>query len=650
MDYVATCPRCGAPPKKDKAGAAKPCPCAFAVPPPTDQSHLLPLPWLVGIVALLGGAGAVLVAFSTHQPPAAAEAPEPTQLHMPAANAAAAPEPSRLMARVPALEEEADETPAEEPPPPLPVLHAPAVEPGRLHMPAPVPEGPPRRNRASEQDLLRQLALAEEVALGKSGANLYESYVRHIARNGDKSGSKGVADHSVLMRLRPDLARLGLRDGPSSMLPGKAAAELGVLSRKLRAYLQATAPSWPNSTERDLVALRERMRADLRGKRPEWLRAEAVPALNQLLMAQDAPTRGLLVELLAAIPQPAATKALVQRAVYDLNPDVRDRAAEALRGRDPETWRPLLLKAFNYPWAPPADFAAEALVKLKDTGAVSELITKLRDPHPGRPSITPDRRVVIREVVKINHEHSCMICHAPAVRGDEPVIGLDPVNTRPANPFATGPGYQERKNPVTAAAATAAAAVGKQRIPNWVRADVTFLRQDFSVTFPLPLPNPPVRFDYVVRTRPLDGAEWKRWKGTPEVDNPQREAILFALRELTGQDYGSTTDRWVKAFPDAEPDARAAKLAERLVRAEPIARLGMVQVYQAGKGVEYTWALARAIPRLSGPPKETTRLALAQRLEKATTEELQKCLEDRDPEVRRAAEAARARKKDPVGD
>jgi hypothetical protein len=501
-----------------------------------------------------------------------------------------------------------------------------------------------RRNLTNEDQLRLQLAGAVKVGLGKSGVSLYERYVKHGRRNDGTAGSKGVADATALLRLRPDLATLGLRDGPRSMLPPKAAAELGVLSRKMRAYLQLIAPVGLDGQTRDLVALRDRLRADMRGRKPEWLRAEAVPAINQMLMAEDAPTRRLLVELLAEIPQKPATLALAQRAAFDLNAEVRAAAVAALKGRDPEAWRPALLKALSYPWPPPADFAAEALAHLEDTAAVPELITMLRDPPAGRPVITPDRRVVIREVVKINHNHNCMLCHAPAFRGDEPVIGVDPVNTRPANPLATGPSYQEKKNPVTATAATAAAAIGKQRIPNWVRADITFLRQDFSVSIPVAPPIPAVRFDFAVRTRPLDGPEWKRWQSMPEDGNPQREAVLFALRALTGKNPGTSTSDWLREFPLAEAEARSAKLTDRLVRAEPIARLGMLQTYQVKTGIEYTWALGKAIPRLTGPAKEAARLTLIQRLAKGPEEDLQKHLEDADPELRRAAEAARARK------
>src|SRR5262249_43326781 len=157
------------------------------------------------------------------------------------------------------------------------------------------------------------------------------------------TGAKGPADATHIWSLRPDLMTLPMRDGSPALLGRKSAGELGVLSRKLHVYLDAIAPSGPNG--RPMELLRERLRQDLRGKKPEWLRAEAVPTLTQMLMAEDAPTRGLLVELLAAIPQKPATVALAQRAVFDLDADVRTAATRALKGRDPEAWRPVLLRA-----------------------------------------------------------------------------------------------------------------------------------------------------------------------------------------------------------------------------------------------------------------------------------------------------------------
>jgi hypothetical protein len=76
------------------------------------------------------------------------------------------------------------------------------------------------------------------------------------------------------------------------------------------------------------------------------------------------------------------------------------------------------------------------------------------------------------------------------------------------------------------------------------------LRQDFSEPLTVEHPGPwPYyqRFDFCVRTRRLSQAEWAEMTRRPAA-NPQREAILFALRELTGLDAGGTSAAWRSAI------------------------------------------------------------------------------------------------------
>jgi hypothetical protein len=90
-------------------------------------------------------------------------------------------------------------------------------------------------------------------------------------------------------------------------------------------------------------------------------------------------------------------------------------------------------------------------------------------------------------------------------------------------------------------------------VGNFVRADVTFLKQDFSLMLPVKMPDnwPEVqRFDYLVRKRPLTDRELKdllardEERGGKASSYPQREAVLFALRELTGADPGDSAEDW----------------------------------------------------------------------------------------------------------
>ena len=87
---------------------------------------------------------------------------------------------------------------------------------------------------------------------------------------------------------------------------------------------------------------------------------------------------------------------------------------------------------------------------------------------------------------------------------------------------------------------------------DFVRADITYLRQDFSSIERVAKPEkwPELqRFDYVARTRELTveelaAHEEKRRSKPAATSYPQREAVLFALRELTGQDAGENSTDW----------------------------------------------------------------------------------------------------------
>jgi hypothetical protein len=180
-------------------------------------------------------------------------------------------------------------------------------------------------------------------------------------------------------------------------------------------------------------------------------------------------------------------------------------------------------------------------------------------------------------------------------------------------------------------------------IPVLVRGDITYLRQDFSAQLPVPrgiLVRPlNVRFDYMVRTRVISQAEAAqiRKEAGDRTTYPQREAVLYALRKLTGQDAGNTTQAWLERFPRAEQDLEATRLSGQLVRSSGVPRDLLLQKLRDNKGAVNTVALASAIPSLSGPFQEKARQALVERLTRMTSETLRDYLRDEDPEVRRAA-------------
>ena len=87
----------------------------------------------------------------------------------------------------------------------------------------------------------------------------------------------------------------------------------------------------------------------------------------------------------------------------------------------------------------------------------------------------------------------------------------------------------------------------------FVRADRTYLRQEFSV--PLPVKNHGVwpevqRYDFLVRTREVSAQEASSYRQLLQPNasdaSPYRRAALSALRELTGLDAEPTAAAWRK--------------------------------------------------------------------------------------------------------
>src|SRR5262249_26977044 len=112
----------------------------------------------------------------------------------------------------------------------------------------------------------------------------------------------------------------------------------------------------------------------------------------------------------------------------------------------------------------------------------------------------------------------------------------------------------------------------------FVRADVTYLQQDFSVFQPVTKPNnwpDNQRHDYLVRTRPALTADLKAPAGDAGKSE-YRQAVLFALRELTGTDAGPAVQDWKQAFP--HPD-KLVKLQAGFKQAEGITLDGDGNVY-----------------------------------------------------------------------
>jgi HEAT repeat protein len=537
------------------------------------------------------------------------------QLTAPAAPVAPAPSRPKESRPAPAA---APAAPAPAPGQPEPTP-APQAPPTKVEPPAPAAEAPKKaeqswaekwrekgRDPATDEDLRKQLLDAPEVALDAVPGSA--AMLLRAAR--PRLGGAGGGDVApLLMARRLDLAGLRPRMGKDCQLGKEHAEHLQALSRKLRLHLEASIPGAVNGTVPDPRPDPEKLRARLLGdgEKSEWLQAEAIPTLLQLLMAENKSVRLILVDLLAQIPGRQAAEALAARALFDLHPQVREAAVTALKDRPAKEYEPALLRGFQYPWAPVADHAAEALVLLGDHGAVPGLVALLEDKDVSRPYSVPvgkGKVTLVQELVRINHLGNCLLCHAPSFNRNDLVRGRVPIAGQPLPAPVSTPKYYE----------------GSQGV--FVHADTTYLKQDFSVCQPVPHPGPwPTyqRYDYMVRLRQVAGPELTAWQKTlkklPAL-SPRQEALLFALRELTGKDLGSLPESWkdMLVFIPARPAGAPEKVEEpALVSPAGADRPGAHEL------------------------KESTRQAFAQYLAQLPLPDLRAKLKDKDRDLRHAA-------------
>ena len=443
----------------------------------------------------------------------------------------------------------------EDPPPaaeaPKPKEPAPATPPPPEPSVAPAPRGPvavKRRDEASDEDLRKQLLSVTDIGLDQNAAAALYAPLLDLQKRGAAPvpaadyGPQFLAALSVKTK-RPELNSLPWQKGADCQLGKEAAERLHVLSLNLRTCLRSSAP--PGDLRPDPDRLRELLfqgsldgRAARLGvnsdeiKPSEWRQAGAIPALMQMLQTENTPIRLLLVEMLSQIDGKEASLALARRALFDLSPEARAKAVQALADRPAAEYQPMLLSGFRYPWPPAADHASEALTALRCADAVPDLINILKEPDPKIPFLVKEKDKDVletRELVRVNHLSNCMVCHAPSLSKDDLVRGRLPMPGEDPPPLYYG------------------AASGL-----FVKADTTFLRQDFSVVQPVAVSGKwpgDERFDYLVRTRPLTKAERTRYElwlsDNPKRDAfPQREALLVTLRDLAGKDLGSSYEDW----------------------------------------------------------------------------------------------------------
>ena len=345
-----------------------------------------------------------------------------------------------------------------------------------------------------------------------------------------KESGQTYAGTVAALGKRPDLAGLPFRIGLDAVMRREKAEAMNTLSKELRQTIQSCIPATGRGsfdTRPDTEELYQTLIAGKKGgfskrDRKQWATAEAVPCIQQMLQVENRDIRRMACELLQGIEVPEATGALVRWAVFDTDAANRAAAIDALRKRDRKEVSQLLVRYIRYPWPRAVEHAAEALVALDCQDAIPQLVAAYGQPDPDAPfqvELPGKASGMYRyEVVRLNHLHNCVMCHAPSFQRTDMVRGAVPNPSKPLPPPTT-PSYYDHGE-------------------NFVEADITYLQQDFSLMQPVANPgNWPTyqRYDYFVTIR-RDNTQPSQVPSKPQPDSTYRRALLFAITELALRD------------------------------------------------------------------------------------------------------------------
>jgi hypothetical protein len=386
-----------------------------------------------------------------------------------------------------------------------------------------------RRIDVGKDGLRKQLLKVPELALDRSSLRRESEEMAWAGFQAVGSG-KEVETTVALMEKRSDLADLPWREGPDCKLGSTAAGHLQDDSLLLRMFLKgarAGADPGAPTTLPDAESLANQL--NRAGAYNRWRKAEAIPALQQLLAVEHEGVREVLLDQLARIDGPEASRVLANRALFDLDARARERAVKALARRPAGEYIARLLAGFEYPWPPVADHAAEAIAALKRTELIPVLQTLLDKPDPQAPHKDSKKGMVVKEMIRVNHLRNCLMCHALSTAPEDKVRGWVPPTWLPL----------QESVPTDYPAG---------KVPIFVRADVTYLRQDFSAALPVEQPGvwpKEQQFDFLVRERPANRDDFVAAGAiNPKKPSARQRSVLFALRELTGADPGVTGEDW----------------------------------------------------------------------------------------------------------
>jgi len=418
-----------------------------------------------------------------------------------------------------------------------------------------LPTGPSGYEVSGSEDLIL------EEMYPRTSDKLLEQTAHLMAKINFLNKQKTDRFMELLIENRPDLSGLPFILGDASRLDKERSEHLVVGIRRVRIFLQGTFDLFDliaffgGETEKTVKDNRAFVAAMLQLEAPESSRmrlsivqqlasfreTEATEALARLaLFSEDKNVRDAALDKL----QERNTQDLkafilkgLQLALFSEDKNVRDAALEKLQERNDQDLKAFILRGLQYPWPPVAKNAADALVRLKLVDLAPDLVSLLAKPDPRSPflmEIKGKKVPVIRELVKINHLRNCLLCHAPS----------------------------PTKGTLTAAVPIPGESLSTYYLPSpdiRVRADVTYLRQDFSRMQKVPDADPwpeMQRFDFLVRTRILTEAEAKKYQAEfakVEKNSPYRQAAVTALRALTGLDAEPTAAAWRKVLAQKKP-------------------------------------------------------------------------------------------------
>jgi hypothetical protein len=271
----------------------------------------------------------------------------------------------------------------------------------------------------------------------------------------------------------------------------------------------------------------------------------------QILAAESPELRLGLVKYLAGVPHAEATRALARLAIFSAEEEVRLAATESLAAHHEADCSDILQLGLRYPYPAVAKHTAEAIARLGRADLVPELVAVLDEADPRLPTTKGaggKTVAVVRELVRINHHRNCVLCHAPG--GAESVeagaLTVDP--PVPGQPFPPSRGSYRQSSSSSGLA---------------IRADVTYLRQDFSAMMPVANSHPwpeVQRFDFLVRERTVVVDEAKLYR---EKLTPKEEGAVSPYHLAAGETAAVTTsageNRHAPSMTDPPPGAKCAR-------------------------------------------------------------------------------------------